>query len=67
MKTVLADLSAKAGKGSCLCLACGRHSLHTETNDNGKQMLNFALGRDLAVMETWYQHKDIHKVTRLST
>jgi hypothetical protein len=28
-----------------------------------KQMLNFALVRDLAVMGTFYQHKDIHKVT----
>jgi len=26
-------------------------------------MLNFALGRDLDVTKTWYQHKDIHKVT----
>jgi hypothetical protein len=26
-------------------------------------MINFALGRNLDVTETWYQHKDIHKVT----
>jgi len=26
-------------------------------------MVNFALGRDLAVTGTWYQHKDIHKDT----
>ena len=26
-------------------------------------MVNFALGRELAVMETWYQPKDINKVT----
>jgi endonuclease/exonuclease/phosphatase family metal-dependent hydrolase len=26
-------------------------------------MVNFAMGRDLAVAGTWYQHKDIHKVT----
>jgi predicted metal-dependent phosphotriesterase family hydrolase len=23
-------------------------------------MVNFAMGRDLALMETWYQHKDIN-------
>jgi hypothetical protein len=26
-------------------------------------MVNFAMGRDLAVAGTWYQHKDIHKIT----
>jgi endonuclease/exonuclease/phosphatase family metal-dependent hydrolase len=26
-------------------------------------MVNFAMGRDLAVVGTWYQHKNIHKVT----
>jgi hypothetical protein len=26
-------------------------------------MVNFALGGDLDVMEKWYQHKGIHKVT----
>jgi len=37
--------------------------LHNDTNDNGKQMVNFALGKDLDVMGIWYQHKNIHKVT----
>jgi hypothetical protein len=26
-------------------------------------MVNFVLGRDLALTGTWYQNKDIHKVT----
>jgi len=29
-------------------------------------MKNFALARDFSVTRTWYQHKDIHKVTWLS-
>jgi len=28
---------------------CGGHSLINKVNDNGKQMVNFELGRDLAV------------------
>ena len=51
MKRVLGD-SAKAGNESCLYPACRGHSPHNETNVNGKQMVNFALGRDLAVMGT---------------
>jgi endonuclease/exonuclease/phosphatase family metal-dependent hydrolase len=41
----------------------GGHSLHNETYNNGKQMVSFAVGRDLAVTRTWYQHKDINVVT----
>ena len=63
MKTFLGDLSAKAGKESYLYPAHGGDSLHNETKDNSKQTVHFAMGRDLAVMRTWYQHKDIHKVT----
>jgi endonuclease/exonuclease/phosphatase family metal-dependent hydrolase len=29
-------------------------------------MINFALGRNLAVTGTWYHHKDIHEVTSRS-
>jgi len=35
MKTILGDFKAKAGKGSYLYLACGGHSLHKGTNDDG--------------------------------
>jgi len=63
VKIILGDFNTKVGKESYLYPAYGRHSLHNETNDNGKRMVNFAMGRDLAVVGTWYQHKDIHKVT----
>jgi hypothetical protein len=63
MKRTLGDFNAKLGKESYLYPACGGHSLHNETNDAGKRMVNFALGRDLVVGGIWYQHKDIHKVT----
>jgi hypothetical protein len=46
MKIILGDFNAKVGKEIYLHPACGGHSLHNETNDNGKQMVNFALGRD---------------------
>ena len=67
MKTVLGDFSAKVGKESYLYPTCGEHDLHNETNDNGKRMVNVALGVALAVTGTWYQHKDIDKVTWRST
>ena len=63
MKSPLGHFNVKFGKVSYLYPACGGQSLHNETNDNGKQMLNFAPGTDLYVMGRWYQHKGIHKVT----
>jgi len=49
MKTVLWDFNAGVGEESYLYPTCGGHSLHNKTNDNGKQMVNFELGRDLVV------------------
>jgi hypothetical protein len=53
IKTLLADFKAKVGQESHLCPACGGHSLNNKTNDNGKQILNSALGKDLSVIGTW--------------
>jgi hypothetical protein len=52
MKTVLEDFNARVGKESYFYPACGGRSLHNETNDNRKRMVNFALGRDVAVIGT---------------
>ncbi|KAJ4449339.1 hypothetical protein ANN_00737 [Periplaneta americana] len=63
IKIIMGDFNAKVGKARYLELACGEHSLHEETNKNGKMMINFANGTDLTVEETWFKHKDIHKRT----
>jgi len=41
MKTVLRDFNTKVGEESCLYAMCGGHSLHNQTNENGKQMVNY--------------------------
>jgi len=43
MKTVPGDFNNEVGKDSYLYPACGGYNLHNETNDNGKQMVNFVL------------------------
>jgi len=43
IKTVLVDFNTEVEKDSYLYPPCGGHNLHNETNDNGKQMVNFAL------------------------
>jgi hypothetical protein len=54
MKRALQGFNAKVGKESYLYPVCGGQNLHHETNDNGKRMIHFALGRDLAVTGTWF-------------
>jgi hypothetical protein len=63
METILGDFVAKSEKDSFLYPAYGGCSLHNKTNDDGKRMVNFTQGRDVAFSGTLYQHKDICKVT----
>jgi hypothetical protein len=48
MKIILGEFNAEFGKESYLYPTCEKHSLIM------KQMINFAMGRDLAVAGTWY-------------
>lgn len=66
MKIVLGDFNAKVGKEAFLAPACGQHSLHDATNDNGKKMVEFAIGRDLTVGGTWFPHKNIHGAPQMA-
>jgi predicted class III extradiol MEMO1 family dioxygenase len=44
----------------------GKHTLHKISNRNGKMLLELALGNNLIVMSTQFQHKKIHKETWLA-
>jgi exonuclease III len=46
-KVILGDFNVRIGKENYWYPACGRYSLHDKTNDNGKKMADFAVGRDL--------------------
>lgn len=63
VKIVLGDFNAGLKNVFFVSSMWRAHSLHNEINDNGKLIINFAMGRDLAVMGTWYQHQNIHKFT----
>jgi hypothetical protein len=63
MKTVGGDFNTKVAKESDLHPACEGHSLHSETNDNGKANGKFCPGKDLAVTGIQYQHKEVRMVT----
>lgn len=63
VKIILGDFNAQVGKEREYWGTIGRHSLHENTNDNGKKLIDFATGHDMVVSSTCFPHKDIHKRT----
>lgn len=44
----------------------GGKSLHLDSNDNGRRLIELALENNMKIMSTYFDHKDIHKVTWVS-
>ena len=63
---VLGDANAKLGKEDIYKEVSGKHTLHELSNWNGEMLLEFAIGNNLTVMSTQFQHKRIHKGTWLA-
>ena len=64
IKLVLGDFNARVGRDSDAHPGViGKHSYHTESNDNGKRMLDFCTMHQLTIGGTLFEHKDIHKTT----
>jgi len=63
---VLGDANAKIGKEDIYNEVSGKHTLHEYSNTNGEMLLEFAIGNNLTVMSTHFQHKKIHKGTWLA-
>lgn len=63
IKIVIGDLNAKIGKELTHREIIGKHSLHTESNDNGYRVIDFAGARNMIVASTRFPRKDIHKWT----
>ena len=60
---VLGDANAKLRMEDVYRGVSGKHTLHEISNRNGKMLLELALGNNLTVMSTQFQHKKIHKGT----
>jgi len=63
---VLGDANAKLGKEDVYNEVSRKQTLHKLWNRNGEMLLEFALGNNLKVMSTQFQHKKIHKGTWLA-
>lgn len=57
------ETNAKVGREPQFMPTIGKHSKHSETNDNGLRLISFAASKSLVVRSTMFPHKDIHKGT----
>ena len=61
IKIILGDFNAKVGKESIHKPTIGNGSLHNETNNNGRKMIQFAISKVLTVRSTTFPNKDIQR------
>jgi hypothetical protein len=60
MKILLGDFDAKVGREDIFQPTIGTESVHTESNDNGIRLVNFATSKNLT---TTFPHRNIHRYT----
>lgn len=63
VKVVLSDFNAKIGREHEYKRVTGCQSLHRESNDNGRRLINFAISGDMVVSSTCFPRRDIYKWT----
>jgi hypothetical protein len=57
---ILGDMNAKLGKEKVFSQAIGRHTLHNVSKENGEMVANYAIGNNMFLVSTNFQHKKIH-------
>ena len=63
VKMVMGDMNAKLGREMIFRPYLGKHSLHEDCNENGLKLVDFAMGKNLTISSTHFEHKNIHKAT----
>jgi len=58
---ICGDMSATAEY--CTSFVGGMNCTHSNANDNGVRLANFLTSKELALTNTWFEHKKIHKDT----
>jgi hypothetical protein len=63
IKVIIGDLNVKVGTDYAYEPNMGKEDLHEETNNNGQQLVYFAISRSMVIGGTHFPHKKIHKGT----
>ena len=63
VKILLGDFNAKVGREMIYRPTIGMHSLHETSNENGSNLIDFAVSNNMVISSTYFPHKNIHKAT----
>ena len=63
VKLVVGDANAQVGIEEFFRPVIGKESLHSITNDNGLQLINFATARRMDICSTYFARRNIRKYT----
>jgi hypothetical protein len=66
IKIILGDFNAKIGKEVMYRPAIRTHSRHETSNDDGRRVVDFTLGKNMCISSTYFPYKNIHKETSMS-
>ena len=58
----MGDFNARLGKETGYRATVCRNSKHEISSENGKRLIDFAMGKNVIVASTRFPHKDVHKV-----
>jgi hypothetical protein len=63
IKIMLGDANAKIGREDVYIPTIGRYSKHELTNENGVFLIDFAKEKNMTIISTYFQRKEIYKGT----
>jgi len=61
----LGDFNAKIGRENFIATVAGKYTPHEVTSENGKRPGQFAARNNMIIKSTCFEHKAIHKGTRM--
>jgi hypothetical protein len=63
VKLVMGVANLKVGRENVHQPTIGKHSLRESRNENGLRLVDFAAGRQMVIISTYFMHKRIHLQT----
>src|SRR5699024_2750556 len=63
-KMIIGDLNARVGRKDHTTADVIGIQGENKRNDNGRRLIDYCIGDDLIIANTFHEHKEIHKIAR---